>query len=142
MSETKTKYNSKKVEIDGHVFDSVAESRYYLLLKLKEEQKEILFFRMQPRYELQESFRKNGKLHRKIEYVADFEVHHLDGTIETVDVKGFETKDFSIKKKLFEKKFPHKLTLIAFSEIDGGWIEVDDLKAARRKRKKEKLISK
>ena len=142
MAETKTKYNSKKIELDGHVFDSKAEARYYEELKLQQEQSKILFFRLQPRYELQESFKKSGKLHRKIEYVADFEIHHLDGYIETIDVKGFETTDFAIKRKLFEKKFPHKLTLWAFSQIDGGWIELDELKKARRLRKKTKAALK
>ncbi|MEK3993680.1 DUF1064 domain-containing protein [Psychrobacillus sp. FSL K6-2365] len=142
MAETKTKYNSKKIELDGHVFDSKAEARYYEELKLQQEQSKILFFRLQPRYELQESFKKCGKLHRKIEYVADFEIHHLDGSIETIDVKGFETTDFAIKRKLFEKKFPHKLTLLAFSQIDGGWIELDELKKARRLRKKTKAALK
>lgn len=142
MAETKSKYNSTKIELDGHVFDSKAEAKYYEVLTLKQNNEEILFFRLQPRYELQESFKKSGKLHRKIEYVADFEIHHLDGSIETIDVKGFETTDFSIKRKLFEKKFPHKLTLWAFSQIDGGWIELDDLKTARRKRKKEKAMKK
>lgn len=142
MGDTKTKYNNKKIEIDGHTFDSKAEAKYYEHLKWLQESEEILFFRLQPRYELQESFRKEGKLHRKIEYVADFEVHQLDGSIETIDVKGFETTDFAIKRKLFEKKFPHKLTLLAFSQIDGGWIELDELKTARRKRKKEKALKK
>lgn len=142
MAETKNKYNSKKIELDGHTFDSKAEARYYEELKLQQEQKKILFFRLQPRYELQESFKKSGKTHRKIEYVADFEIHHKDGSIETIDVKGFETTDFAIKRKLFEKKFPHKLTLLAFSQIDGGWIELDELKAARRKRKKAKSLEK
>ena len=142
LNEIKTKYKSKKIELDGHVFDSQAEAKYYTHLKWLQEAGEILFFRLQPRYELQESFRKNGKLHRKIEYVADFEVHHVDGSIETVDVKGFETTDFAIKRKLFEKKYPHKLSLLAFSQIDGGWTELDDLKKARRKRKKDKAKKK
>ncbi|GGA31900.1 DUF1064 domain-containing protein [Psychrobacillus lasiicapitis] len=140
MAETKTKYNSKKIELDGHVFDSKAEAKYYELLKLQQAQEKILFFRLQPRYELQASFKKNDKLHRKIEYVADFEVHHLDGSIETIDVKGFETTDFAIKRKLFEKKFPHKLSVLAFSQIDGGWIETDKLKKARKERKKAKNL--
>lgn len=142
MAETKSKYNSKKIVLDGHTFDSKAEAKYYEELKLQQAQEKILFYRLQPRYELQESFRKKGKLHRKIEYVADFEIHHLDGSIETIDVKGFETTDFAIKRKLFEKKFPHKLTLMAFSKIDGGWTELDELKKARRQRKKAKAALK
>ena len=131
-----TKYHSKKVELDGHVFDSKIESRYYEQLKWLEINKQILFFRLQPRYLLQEAFKKDGKHFRKIEYIADFEIHHLDGSIETVDVKGMETAAFKIKKKLFEKKYPHKLSLVTYSIIDGGWVTLDQLSKNRKERKK------
>jgi hypothetical protein len=127
-----TKYKAKKVELDGHIFDSVIESRYYTQLKWAQEHKTILFFRIQPRYLLQEAFKKDGKSFRKIEYVADFEVHNLDGSIEVIDVKGMETEAFKIKRKLFEKKYPHKLSLITFSKKFGGWFELDKLKKMRK----------
>jgi hypothetical protein len=130
-----SKYHSKKVELDGHVFDSKIEAKYYEQLKWLEANKQILFFRLQPRFLLQESFKKDGKNFRKIEYVADFEIHHLDGSIEVVDVKGMETEAFKIKRKLFEKKYPHKLSLVTFSQIDGGWIELEQLKKNRKGRK-------
>jgi len=82
----RSKYRNKKVEIDRHVFDSIAESKYYEQLKWLEANKQILFFQIQPRYLLQEAFEKGGKTHRKIEYIADFEVHNTDGSIEVVDV--------------------------------------------------------
>lgn len=135
---TATKYNSKKVELDGNVFDSQIEARYYEQLKRLQEHKEILFFRLQPRYLLQEAFKKNGKTYRKIEYIADFEIHHLDGSIEVVDVKGMETEAFKIKKKLFEKKYPHKLSLITYVKKYGGWIELEELKKRRKQAKKVK----
>lgn len=116
---TATKYNSKKVELDGYVFDSQIEARYYQQLKWLQKHKEILFFRLQPKYLLQEAFKKNGRTYRKIEYIADFEIHHLDGTIEVVDVKGMETEAFKIKKKLFEKRYPHKLSLITYVKNTG-----------------------
>lgn len=131
-----TKYNSKSVELDGHVFDSKIEARYYQQLKWLESNKQILFFRLQPRYLLQDAFVKDGRKFRKIEYVADFEIHHLDGSIETIDVKGMETEAFKIKRKLFENKYPHKLSLITYSQIDGGWITLDQLKKNREARKK------
>lgn len=138
------KYGAKKVELDGIVFDSELEAKYYMQLKWLEKNEQILFFRLQPRYLLQEAFEKHGKKHRKIEYVADFEIHHLDGSIETVDVKGYETTDFKIKKKLFEYKYPHKLSLVTYSKIDGGWIELDELAKRRKERQKahEKNIRK
>jgi|SRR5579875_3533205 len=129
---TESKYKSKKVEADGHVFDSQIEYRYYQQLKWMEENKQIFFFRLQPRYLLQEAFEKNGKKFKRIDYIADFEIHHLDGSIEVVDVKGIETEAFKIKRKLFEKKYPHKLSLITYSKKWGGWVTLDDLKKYRK----------
>lgn len=119
---SRSKYGNRKVEIDGHNFDSRAEARYYAELNLREKAGEILFFRLQPRYLLQEAFEKNKKKHRKIEYVADFEIHHKDGSIEVVDVKGHKTEVFKIKQKLFNKKFPHKLTLVQWKA--GRFVEI------------------
>ncbi len=110
----RSKYGNKKVELDGYVFDSVAESKYYQQLKWLEEHKEILFFRIQPRYLLLDAFEKDGKRHRRMDYIADFEIHHNDGSIEVVDVKGALTQVFRIKQKLFHHKYPHKLTLIKY----------------------------
>ncbi len=119
---TRSKYNNKKIERDGHVFDSVAEYRYYSQLKLRERAKDILFFRIQPRFRLQDGFEKNGIKHRPIDYVADFEIHHNDGSIEIVDVKGTQTQVFKIKQKMFEKKYPHKLTLVKWER--GRFVEI------------------
>ena len=129
-----TKYKSKKVEIDGHIFDSKIEARYYKQLKWLQDNDQILFFRLQPRYLLQEAFRKNGKTFRKIEYIADFEVHHKDGSIEVIDVKGYQTPVFKIKRKLFEYKYPHKLSLITYKK-EYGWIELDELEKRKAKKK-------
>lgn len=101
-----SKYRSKKTTLDGHTFDSKAEGNYYLLLKEKQRIGEIQSFTLQPRYTLQDKFRKNGNAYRKIEYVADFEVINLDRSIEVIDVKGVKTEAFKIKHKLFEKVYP------------------------------------
>ena len=66
------KYRNKKVQVDMFVFDSIAESRRYKELKLLEHAGEISKLELQPKFTLQESFRKNGKTYRKIEYRADF----------------------------------------------------------------------
>jgi Protein of unknown function (DUF1064) len=131
-----SKYNAKTVELDGYIFDSKLEARYYELLKEKQKNDEILFFRVQPIYQLQETFKKYNKTFRRIDYIADFEVHHLDGSIEVIDVKGFRTQTFNIKRKLFEYKYPHKLTLITYSKKWGGWIELEELERKRRQSRK------
>lgn len=132
-----SKYGSKKVTIDDITFDSKIEAKYYEQVKWLEANKQILFYRLQPRFLLQEAFKKNDKSFRKIEYVADFEIHHLDGSIEVIDVKGMETEAFKIKRKLFEKKYPHKLSLITFSQKWGGWLSSEELKKFRKQAKKK-----
>jgi hypothetical protein len=56
-----TKYKSKAVEIDGYVFQSKIEAKYYEHLKWLLEHKEIKSFSLQPRYILLDKFKKNEK---------------------------------------------------------------------------------
>jgi hypothetical protein len=133
-----SKYNARQTVIDGVTFDSKAEGEYYIHLKEKQQRGEILAFNLQPVFLLQEGFKKDGKTFRKIEYRADFEILHLDESIEIIDVKGFETADFKIKRKLFEKKYPYKLTLVKYVKKHGGWITVDEWRALKRQEKKVK----
>ena len=66
------KYRNKKVQVDMYVFDSIRESQRYKELKLLERAGEISNLELQPRFLLQDSFKKNGKTYRKIEYIEDF----------------------------------------------------------------------
>ena len=100
-----SKYHNKKTQIDMYVFDSIAESRRYKELALLEKAGEIKDLELQPRFLLQEGFKKNGKTYRKIEYVADF-MYCQDGQTIIEDVKGKETEVFKLKHKLFEHKYP------------------------------------
>lgn len=100
-----SKYNNKKIQVDMYVFDSIAESRRYKELKLLERAGEITELTLQPRFLLQEAFRKNGKSYRKIEYIGDF-MYFQDGKYIVEDVKGIQTDVFKIKHKLFEKMYP------------------------------------
>lgn len=99
-----SKYKNKKTQVDMYVFDSVKEAQRYKELKLLERAGEISNLELQPRFLLQESFKKNGKTYRKIEYVADFKYTEKGKTI-VEDVKGLQTDVFKIKHKLFEKKY-------------------------------------
>lgn len=135
----KTKFASKKVEIDHHLFDSKSEAKFYLHLLEKKYSGGIRDFSLQPVFELQPAFHKYGKNFRKIEYIADFEVYHLDGQIEVIDVKGMITPDFSLKKKLFDFKYMDK-SLVLMKEVEkyGGWISMDDWKERKKTDKKKK----
>lgn len=80
------KYRNKKVQVDMHVFDSIAERTRYKELKLLERAKQISNLELQPHFLLQEAFKKNGKTYRKIEYIADFKYIENGKTI-VEDVK-------------------------------------------------------
>lgn len=99
-----TKYRAKKTVIDGIKFDSKKEAKRYIVLKALEGRGEIEKLMLQPRFLLQEGFRKNGKAYRKIEYVADF-MYEQDGKLIIEDVKGIKTDVYKLKQKLFEKKY-------------------------------------
>ncbi len=94
-----SKYRNKPTEIDGIVFASRAESRRYEELKLLEFAGVISDLKCQPRYLLQEAFRRDGKLIRAIEYVGDYGFTE-DGLAVCEDCKGMQTAVFKLKWKL------------------------------------------
>ena len=99
---TRSKYRANKVSVDGHTFDSQKEANYYGELKLKLQAKEINGFCLQPTFILAPG----------LKYKADFIVFNKDNTTDVIDVKGFKTKEYIAKKKVFEDKFNLKITEI------------------------------
>ncbi|MEM5012085.1 DUF1064 domain-containing protein [Niallia taxi] len=130
-----SKYGSRKTRVDNITFDSVAEAKYYEQLKWLLRAKQIKSFKLQPKFLLQEGFKKHGVTVQKIEYIADFEVHKLDGSVEIVDVKGVETKDFILKKKMYLKRYEYPLKLVTLHK-SLGWIELEQLKKLEREAKR------
>jgi hypothetical protein len=98
------KFGNKKVVVDGITFDSTKESIHYGKLKLLKKAGEIEDFFCQVKFSIDVNKKHIAN------YFLDFEVWHLDGTKEYIDVKGFDTKRkkyittdvFQIKKKLVE----------------------------------------
>ena len=123
----KNKYGAVKVMIDGHVFDSIMESRYYLHLLEEKRAGRIVSFVLQPAYLLLPSFKKmvNGKMKtfRKMEYVADFLVTDDKGIETVIDVKGTVTDVFALKRKLFEYAHQDK-TLKCVQLKRKQWIDI------------------
>lgn len=95
----KSKYRANKVSIDGNTFDSQKEADYYCELKLKLQAKEIAGFCLQPTFILAPG----------LKYKADFIVFYNDKSPDIIDVKGFKTKEYIAKKKVFEDKFNLKI---------------------------------
>ena len=95
----RSKYGAKKTSIDGHTFDSQKEATYYEELKIRLQAKDIRGFCLQPIFIL-----ANG-----LSYKADFIIFNNDGSTEVIDIKGFKTKEYITKKKVFEDKFNLKI---------------------------------
>lgn len=100
------KYRNKKVIVDGEEFDSKKEGNRYKELKLLLKAGKISNLELQPRFLLQDGFKKNGRTFRKIEYIADFKYIENGKTI-VEDVKGMQTDVFKLKHKIFEKVYPN-----------------------------------
>lgn len=99
----KSKYHNNKIDIDGHKFDSTKEGKRYNELKLLERAGAIKDLELQKVFELQPGYTKNGKKIRPITYKADFVYLNLaNNKIIVEDVKGFKTKEYLLKKKIFE----------------------------------------
>ena len=118
------KYGSKKVEVNGIVFDSKKEAKRYQELLLLEKAGAIQNLQRQVKYVLipaQREFTneiytkghfKQGKLlERECSYIADF-VYIENGKIVCEDTKGFRTKDYIIKRKLMLKVHGIRITEI------------------------------
>lgn len=99
VEKKKSKYNANKVEVDGIKFDSQKEADYYNELKLRLQAGDIKGFCRQAEFVLANNVR----------YKADFVIFNNDGTADIVDVKGFKTETYKLKKKLFEDKFDLKI---------------------------------
>lgn len=95
----KSKYRANKVSIDGHTFDSQKEADFYCQLKLRLQGNEINGFCLQPTFILAPG----------LKYKADFIIFNKDNSTEVIDVKGFKTKEYIAKKKVFEDKFNLKI---------------------------------
>lgn len=102
------KYHNKKMVVDGIKFDSKLEAKRYTELKMMERTGLIKDLILQPVYELQPSFKKNGKTYRKITYRADFSYYRVNDDKRIVeDVKGFRNEIYKLKLKLFEYEYPN-----------------------------------
>ena len=98
----KSKYKANKTSVDGHTFDSQKEADYYCELKMRLNSNDINGFCLQPTFILAPG----------LKYKADFIVFNKDNSCEVIDVKGFKTKEYITKKKVFEDKFNLSITEI------------------------------
>lgn len=110
-------------------FDSKMEAEYYLYLRTLLHYKQINKIELQPSFTLLEGGPGVG-----ITYRADFKVTYPNGSIEIIDVKGYENQGFKAKKKLFIAKYPDlKLRLI--TKKRGVWVDLEQLKEQEKQQR-------
>lgn len=107
MQKLRHKFGAIRTERNTFRFGSKLEADYYDQLCLLKKGGVVLFFLRQVPFHLPGN----------IIYRADFQVFYKDGLVEFVDVKGFETKEFKLKKKLVECHYPIKIKLIKKDDI-------------------------
>lgn len=135
------RFGAFKVTVNGILFDSIMESKFYVYLLELKGSKEIKKFERQVAFELQPKFKDkfSGKTVLPIKYISDFVVTDKDGSVFVVDIKGVETPEFRIKKKLFQYKYPDiQFMCLQWSEKQKEWLDLDEIKKLKRSRKKKK----
>jgi hypothetical protein len=126
--------------VDGIVFDSELEAKYYReVIRVGMKDGTIFSIQTHPKYRLQDGYEKYGRKHQAVYYEADFEIVYASKDVEIVDVKGMPTETALLKRKWFDKKYPDILRWICYSKQDGGWIDYDELIKRRKERKKGKV---
>lgn len=90
--------------VDGITFASKAEMKRYLVLKDREEVGAIEELELQPRFRLIDGFDYRGEHIYPVNYTADFQ-YVQDGEVVIEEVKGRETRDFKLRKKMFLQKY-------------------------------------
>jgi hypothetical protein len=143
VKKTRSKHNvditpegKERRTVNGITFDSEEEACYYEEVVLKDPT--VTNYKLHPKYLLQDGFKKYGRNFNPVYLEADFEIERgLEITV--VDVKGMPTETALLKRKMFDKRYPDMLLeWVAYSKMDGGWIEYDKLKKLRAARKKAK----
>lgn len=138
----------KKTEVDGIVFDSETESKYYEYIRDNKKALNIKEIELQPEFILQQKYilTPDGKridyiddkqfkaeqkkypkcTHQAIKYIADFKITYKDGTVDIIDVKGTKTADFKIKEKIFNYLYPEYKQLKCIALYKGEWLLWDE----------------
>lgn len=134
------KYGNSKCQVLGIKFDSKMEADYYLYLLAEKQDGRVLSIVLQPKLELQPSFRLAGKYMAPITYSPDFLVKYADGTEAYIDVKGDSTAQGELKRKIYLFQNPNGIPLhwITASKkySPTGWIDYFELRKIRSRNRK------
>lgn len=96
------KFKARAVDDDGHHFPSKLEHEFYRKLLLRKKMGEVIFFLRQVPFHL-----PGG-----VKYLVDFLVFYANGNVKLFDVKGMETSEFKMKKKMVEALYPVTIEIV------------------------------
>jgi hypothetical protein len=94
-----SKYHNQPTEVGGVYFQSKKEANYYAGLLLAQRSGDLLFCLRQVPFHL-----PGG-----VKYIVDFAEFWKNGTTRFVDVKGFRTATYRLKKRQVEALYPVKI---------------------------------
>ena len=92
----KNKYKNERTIYDGISYASIKEANCARDLDLRKKGKDIKDWSSQIPFGLLVNEKKICR------YIVDFQIIHKDNSVELVECKGYATRDWKIKKKLFE----------------------------------------
>jgi len=98
------KYGNRKVHLDGYIFDSAREAKYYQDHKYLQQAGEISQLEVHPVFKIVVNGIKIGR------YTADLSFREKSGRYRVIDVKSpitAKTEAFRLRKRLVEALYPH-----------------------------------
>ena len=98
------KFNARKTLVDGISFDSKHESEIWLELKMEQHAGAITGLQHHREFVLTVVDIRDGQLRRICEFTPDF-VYYRNGVLEVKEAKGVRTRDYVIRRKLFEAQY-------------------------------------
>lgn len=101
------KYRNVKTEYNGRLFHSKKEAEFARIIDSLRRAK-----RVEDRvfsYECQKSYAIWINGIKICNYIADFVVKYEDGRVEIIDVKGYKTDMYNLKKKMVEAYYGVKI---------------------------------
>ena len=103
----RNKYRAVKTEVDGITFDSKAEAKRYVELKLLEKQGLIQNLELQPKFDCVVNDTKVCTYRADFRYLDPSKEgsHGQAGCTVVEDVKGYRTAVYKLKKRLVEALF-------------------------------------
>lgn len=104
MKKYRSKYGNKKTILDGIVFDSQKEAKYWMILCNESKAGKITSLNRQVKFTFPDGFGdviRHVKSKRPLTYIADF-VYIKNGLKIVADAKGFRTGEYKIKAALMK----------------------------------------